>query len=182
MDVGDSLTLSVTVFDMDDQSIEWVTISAFCPICGSGRGTPELRPRLIDGIETWVHGWDNPCGHHDDDRRIRIELATQCSRPGCVVMQSESWAPYCGPECSSLQVWDTLEAIRKSAESLTVPLQELRRLEAVINTDDDNHFLQVLQQSSRKIAEYQAGIAAVSADVAAGFPGFPERRWRAVQR
>lgn len=64
-------TMTVQIRDTEaetDQSgviIRTVTVSAYCPRCGSRRGAPVRKP-LCDDDQLFIQDvWDNPCGHLD---------------------------------------------------------------------------------------------------------------------
>ena len=164
-----ALTHHVTVFDPEGLSIRWVTISAFCRECGQERGAPRLRARRIDSVDTWVHRWDNLCGHIDTNDSILLEVATQCAHRNCALMQSENFYPYCGPGCAIRSLWDAVSHIRATSQALTAPLETLRRLTAIMETcpfrEASEDLRQALLESSRAIAKSQDRLTRLSFEV-----------------
>lgn len=73
-------------------------LSAFCPHCGARRGPPHLVHDIIN--DSWLHQWDNPCGHVDTRESVLAEIACQCRETSCVLLFSEKFYPFCSRECA----------------------------------------------------------------------------------
>jgi len=164
-----NLSYLITVYDRDTKSFDWVTISAFCPQCGEKRGRPRLRPRRIDSIDTWIHQWNNGCGHQDSLDSVLAEISMQCAHRNCPLMQSDTFHPYCGPTCSIRSAWDAVADMRNHSQTLIEPLEVLRRLSEILSTcpfqGEVEELQYTLQEASRAIAKTQARLSEAASDV-----------------
>jgi hypothetical protein len=84
-----------------------VLISAVCWRCCVRRGpvTVTTRTDYHHPNHTFqTSRGENPCGHIDTDAHIVLETMLQCEAGGCVVMTSDTFYPYCSPQCSTPKV------------------------------------------------------------------------------
>lgn len=101
------LVHEVTLF-CTERGVFSALISAFCSSCLRERGKPTLVEKTLNNEPHFVHEWVNPCGHQDTPESICMEVASQCARPRCVVMFSESSYPYCTDECAAAAATDQI--------------------------------------------------------------------------
>ena len=167
----------ITVYNPENGYIRWVTISAFCPECGEDRGIPRLRPQNVDGVDTWLHRWENPCGHKDTNASILAEITTQCAHRNCAIMQSDTFSPYCGPHCAVRSAWEAVSQIRIAVKSLTAPLDTLSRLGAILDTcpfPESGPMTEAVDDLAESIAKAQRRLAARSSAAIFEASGFFE--------
>ena len=152
----------ITVHQPGDGAPQWVVISAFCPICSGRRGAPKLGPRRINGVDTWMHQWENACGHPDTNDSILAEIANQCAHRNCAIMQSEIFAPYCCAQCAVRSAWNAVSEIRGAVESLTEPLITLVRLGSILEScpfEEASTMTESVDDLTKTIAKLQRKLA-----------------------
>ena len=75
-----------------------------------------------------------------DPKRPRLTLAaapatalSNCDRSSCAEAQSSAFWPYCSQSCAVEKAWEAVAAIERSIDNLDMPLQELLRLDRILD-------------------------------------------------
>ena len=123
----------------------------------------------------------------NDPNRPRLTLApapgpapalSHCDRSSCAEAQSSTFWPYCSQSCAVEQAWEAVAAIERTIDDLDLPLQELRRLDRILNGcpfgDEAGKLQRIIKAVLTIIGDSQRELAKSAVDFTHGATAFTD--------